>query len=138
MPAITLVSTPTSGVWKLNDPDKGTWTPLSQTWKRPDLTCLVKGKRNIFDVFAAGGGINSQGTLWENGDWSGPLGSWNNIDLSLLATGTLINVTPICPSGLNILVLACDMGVWWFILRTGPGGVYSFKKAITPKGLMDR
>jgi hypothetical protein len=110
MPAITLVSTPTSGIWKLNDPDKGTWTPLSLTRKCPDLTCLVKGKRNVFDVFAAGGGINGQGTLWENGYWSGPFGSWNNIDLSLLATGTVNNVTLISPSGLNILVLVCVWG----------------------------
>ena len=138
MAAITLVSTPTSGVWKQSDPEEGTWKPLSLTWNRPDLTCLVRGDRDIFDVFAAGGGIDGQGTLWENGDWSGEFGSWNNIDLGLLPTGTVNGATTIHPSGLSIIVLACEKGVWWSLLPAGLGGVYSFKKAVTPSGAADR
>ena len=112
--AITLVSTPTSGVWRLDDPDKGTWTALSLKWGTSDLTCLVKGRRAIFDVFAAGGSANAivgEGTLWGN-NWSGEFDTWSLIDLSLFSTGIVNSVTTITPSGLPIIVLACDNGLF--------------------------
>jgi photosystem II stability/assembly factor-like uncharacterized protein len=140
-PAVTLVSTPTSGVWRLDDPNTTTtWIPLSLTWQRTDLTCLVKGRRTNSDVFAAGGStIDNQGTLFEN-NWSDsdPFDKWNSIDLSGLSIGIINSVTTIFPSGLPIIVLACDNGLFWSITPDGPGGIYSFRKAIVPPGLVDK
>ena len=124
-----LVAADEGGVWSIAEDSTRTATPLSNKWSSVTISSLAPGTGGAQDVYAStyAYGDSKGGTLWETDTSTAtPLTNW----LPLHTPCGSINKILVVPST-DVIVLACDTGLWWSQIPPPPSvkGPYKWLKA---------
>ncbi len=124
-----LVASDDGGVWNIAEDATRTATPLSNAWPSITMSSLAQGTGGPQDIYAGTFpyGNSPGGLLWET-DTSQPLplNSWDPIGTPCSQINKILVI-----SEANLILMACDTGLWWSSIPPAPSvkGSYNWKQA---------
>lgn len=125
-----LVASDQGGVWSIAEDSNRTATPLSNQWSAVAISSLAQGTGGPQDIYAGTfvHGDSSGGILWETDtSQSQPLNNWLPLGVPCLSINKILVI-----SEFNLIVLACDTGLWWSQIPPAPSvrGTYNWQQAV--------